>query len=361
MRKRLWFSGAVVIALVAAMPLGGCYYVQAINGQVDLLRKREPIDDVLTDASLAEDTRRKLDLVRTARRFATDELLLPDNGSYTTYADLERDYVVWNVFAAPEFSLTPKTWCFPIVGCVAYRGYFSQQAAERQGERLAEQGYDVFVGGVPAYSTLGRFEDPVLNTMMRWSDADLIATLFHELAHQRLFIKNDTGFNESFATAVAEEGLRRWFASRGEDDAMTGFHRRDDFRRELSELANAARDDLARIYDSQSSEQAKREQKAQRIDRLREEAAELAGLRGFSGPGWLGGVVNNARLASVGLYNGDVPAFREVLAQCNRDLPCFYAEVERLSGLDPDDRRERMNALASASIQPGIAADGQRY
>lgn len=343
------------------MPLGGCYYVQAINGQVDLLRKREPIDEVLTDASLAEDTRRKLDLVREARRFATDELLLPDNGSYTTYADLERDYVVWNVFAAPEFSLAPKTWCFPVVGCVAYRGYFSQQAAERQGNRLAEQGYDVFVGGVPAYSTLGRFEDPVLNTMMRWSDADLIATLFHELAHQRLFIKNDTGFNESFATAVAEEGLRRWFASQGEDDAMAGFRRRDEFRRELSALANTARDDLARIYDSERSEQAKRDAKAMRIERLREEATELAGLRGFSGPGWLGGVVNNARLASVGLYNGDVPAFREVLAQCDRELPCFYAEVERLSGLDPDERRAILSTLGAASAQSGAAADRRGY
>lgn len=360
MRKRLWFSGAVVFALVAAMPLGGCYYVQAINGQVDLLRKRESIDDVLTDSSLAEDTRRKLDLVRTARRFATDELLLPDNGSYTTYADLERDYVVWNVFAAPEFSLTPKTWCFPIVGCVAYRGYFSQQAAERQGERLAEQGYDVFVGGVPAYSTLGRFEDPVLNTMMRWSDADLVATLFHELAHQRLFIRNDTGFNESFATAVAEEGLRRWFASRGEDDAMAGIRRRDEFRRELSELANAARDDLARIYASERPDTAKRDEKAMRIEKLRKEAADLASLRGFSGPGWLGGEVNNARLASVGLYNGDVPAFREVLVQCGRDLECFYAEVERLSRLDRDERRERLNRLAAIAGQPGAAAD-QRY
>ncbi len=361
MRKRLWVSGAVALALITSMPLGGCYYVQAINGQVDLLRKREPIDEVLTDASLAEDTRRKLDLVREARRFATDELLLPDNGSYTTYADLERDYVVWNVFAAPEFSLAPKTWCFPVVGCVAYRGYFSQQAAERQGDRLAEQGYDVFVGGVPAYSTLGRFEDPVLNTMMRWSDADLIATLFHELAHQRLFIKNDTGFNESFATAVAEEGLRRWFASRGEDDAMAGFRRREEFRRELSALANTARDDLARIYDSERSEQAKRDAKAMRIERLREEANEVAGLRGFSGPGWLGGLVNNARLASVGLYNGDVPAFREVLAQCDYALPCFYAEVERLSGLDPDERRAILNTLGAASAQSGAAADRRGY
>ena len=334
------------------MPLGGCYYVQAINGQVDLLRKREPIDEVLTDTALAEGTRQKLDLVRDARRFAVDELLLPDNGSYTTYADLERDYVVWNVFAAPEFSLAPKTWCFPVVGCVAYRGYFSQASAERQAERLADKGYDVFVGGVPAYSTLGRFEDPVLNTMMRWSDTDLVATLFHELAHQRLFIKNDTAFNESFATAVAEEGLRRWLFARGEEGALDEYRRRDQFRDALNQLADTARVDLQAVYAGDVDEAVKRVEKARRIERLREDAKALAAERGFAGTGWLGGVVNNARLASVGLYRGDVPAFRAVLETCAKELPCFYAEVERLSELDADDRRQHLDALNATAAGP---------
>ncbi len=347
MRKRFWISGAALIAIVVAMPLGGCYYMQAVSGQVDLLRKREPIDEVLTDDTLPEATRQRLDLVLEARRFAVDELLLPDNGSYTTYADLERDYVVWNVFAAPEFSLTPKTWCFPVVGCVAYRGYFSEEAAERQAERLAEQGFDVFVGGVPAYSTLGRFEDPVLNTMMRWAETDLIATLFHELAHQKLFIKNDTAFNESFATALAEEGLRRWLSNRGEEDSLDGYRRRDEFRNALSELANGARRDLQALYSSDLNEGEKRSEKEQRIARLRADAQKMAEERGFSGPGWLGGKVNNARLASVGLYRGYVPAFHAVLRGCAQDLQCFYAEVERLSELDADERRQRLDALNS--------------
>ena len=345
MRKRIWFSGTVLAALVIAMPLGGCYYVQAINGQVDLLRKREPITEVLSDESLAEETRQKLDLVLEARRFAVEELLLPDNGSYTTYADLERDYVVWNVFAAPEFSLTPKTWCFPVVGCVAYRGYFSQDAAERQAERLSDDGFDVFVGGVPAYSTLGRFEDPVLNTMMRWAETDLIATLFHELAHQRLFIKNDTAFNESFATALAEEGLRRWLSQRGEDASLDGYRRRDEFRNALNELADAARTDLRALYSNDRSDAQKRDAKQRRIAQLRADAQALAEARGFSGPGWLGGEVNNARLASVGLYRGHVPAFRALLDSCEQDLPCFYSEVERLGELDPAERRRQLDTL----------------
>ncbi|MEM9209326.1 MAG: aminopeptidase [Pseudomonadota bacterium] len=356
MRTRTWIVAAVLIALLGAMPLGGCYYVQAINGQVDLLRKREPIDTVLTDSALPEETRQKLDLVRQARRFAVDELLLPDNGSYTTYADLERDYVVWNVFAAPEFSLTPKTWCFPVVGCVAYRGYFSKASAERQAARLAEKGLDVFVGGVPAYSTLGRFEDPVLNTMMRWSDADLVTTLFHELAHQRLFIKNDTAFNESFATALAEEGLRRWLAMRGEEGSLDDYRRREEFRSALTDLANRAREELAILYAGERPETEKRNEKQRVIETLREDARTLAVARGFSGPGWLGGVVNNARLAAVGLYRSDVPAFQAVLDSCSRDLACFYAEVERLSELDADERRRRLDALASVE-----AANASRH
>ena len=187
--------------------LSACYYVQATRGQIEVLSKREPIDEVLASPETDDELGRRLRLVQEAREFSIDELGLPDNDSYRSYSDLERDFVVWNVFAAPEFSLQAREWCYPIVGCVSYRGYFSETAAREEADRLARKGFDVAVGGVPAYSTLGNFADPVLSTMMRWDDVRLVSTLFHELAHQVLYIKDDTAFNESFATAVEEIGI----------------------------------------------------------------------------------------------------------------------------------------------------------
>lgn len=333
-------------ALLVALQTGGCYYMQAVNGQLEVLRKREPIVDVLEDADIPEETRERLSMVLEARRFAVDEMLLPDNDSYRTYADLERDFVVWNVFAAPEFSLEPKTWCFPVVGCVAYRGYFSEAAAEKHALRLEDQGFDVHVGGVPAYSTLGRFDDPVLNTMMRWSDADLVATLFHELAHQRLFIKGDTGFNESFATAVAEVGLERWLSARGQADLLTRLRRRDNLRGALMETAVSAREELQRIYASTADDEEKRRLKQATLDALSTRAELTARELGFPHAGWLRPPLNNARLASTSLYRGNLPAFRRLFADCRADIDCFYAEADRLSKLSLQDRHAELRQLA---------------
>jgi predicted aminopeptidase len=187
-------------------------HMQAIRGQIEVMHARQPIPEVIADEESPDELRKRLATVQEARDFAVEELLLADNKSYRSYADLGRDYVVWNVFAAPEFSLEPKTWCYPVAGCVAYRGYFAEEAARKKAQTLSDDGFDVAVGGVSAYSTLGRFSDPVLNTMMRWPDTQLIATIFHELAHQKLYVKGDTEFNESFATAVADIGIKRWLA-----------------------------------------------------------------------------------------------------------------------------------------------------
>ena len=210
----------VVVALLVVLQTGGCYYMQAVNGQLEVLRKREPIVDVLDDADIPEETRERLSMVLEARRFAVDELLLPDNDSYRTYADLERDFVVWNVFAAPEFSLEPKTWCFPVVGCVAYRGYFSEAAAEKHAARLSEQGLrrsrrrraGVFDAG-PIRRPGPEHDDALVRRGSRLDDC------FMSSQHQKLFIKGDTGFNESFATAVAEVGLQRWLNARGQAES----------------------------------------------------------------------------------------------------------------------------------------------
>ena len=332
--------------------LTSCYYVQATRGQIEVLSKREPIDEILESPDTAAELRRRLRLVQEARQFSVDELGLPDNRSYRAYSDLERDFVIWNVFAAPEFSLDAREWCYPIVGCVSYRGYFSEEAAKREAERLRKKGFDAAVGGVPAYSTLGNFNDPVLNTMMRWDDVKLVSTLFHELAHQVLYIKDDTAFNESFATAVEEIGIERWLAARGRVDDMAGYRAGKAVHRCLVELVDAAKDDLADYYGRDVDVDTLRELKSARLEQLA--AAVRAELRaaGRSENHWLTGDLNNARLLPMSLYDGQVPAFRALYAQCQSDLACLYAEAEKLAGLDRDKRDARLAELAAGYRGP---------
>ena len=287
-------------------------------------------------------------MVRDARQFAVDELLLPDNGSYRNYADVERDYVVWNVIAAPEFSLDPKLWCYPVAGCVAYRGYFSEASAKKLADDLASQGLDVLVGGVAAYSTLGRFADPVLNTMMRWDDTDLIATLFHELAHQKLYIKGDAGFNESFATTVAEAGLRRWLSAHGESGELLARDRRRADYEAVLQLAAAARGKLEALYASELDVEAMRDGKRQILEALARDAGKLEGNPNGARNA-LGGTLNNARLASLGLYEGRVAAFKVILQDCADDLGCFYERASSLAEMKTDDRDAELDRLVARS------------
>ena len=325
----------IAITLVACCCLHGCYYMQAAAGQLEVLRKREPVAELINDPATPADLKRRLQMLSAARDFSIAELGLPDNESYRSYTDLGRRYVIWNVIAAPEFSLQPKTWCYPVAGCVNYRGYFSQDAAYKKAARLGRDGYDVAVGGVAAYSTLGRFSDPILNTMMNWDDVDLVGTLFHELAHQMVYVKGDTGFNESFATAVAEIGVKRWLDSIGNAEAFEQYTARRDLRRRQVELIAAARDDLDIIYASAVGDDEKRERKAERIERLKAEVAQLAGGKEGS---WLSGQTNNAHLVSVTLYEGKLPFFRQLLDECNEDLLCFYAAVRERAGRSPAER-----------------------
>jgi predicted aminopeptidase len=323
-----------VLLIAVAVSQSACYYVQAARGQYDVLKRSEPIDELLATESTPQELARRLELVQAARRFAVDELLLPDNDSYRSYADLERDYVVWNVFAAPEFSLEPKTWCFPVAGCVAYRGYFDEDDARRKAAQLRDAGFDVAVGGIPAYSTLGRFDDPVLNTMMHWQDADLVATIFHELSHQVLYIKGDTAFNESFATAVADIGLERWLLGRGEQADFDAYLQRQSLREQLVAVILEARTDLQTLYASGADADSMRREKDARLQQLANDLeAELAAFD-MQAPGWLGVQLNNARLASIGLYELDVSRFRDLYEECERDLRCFY---DRASSLRPSE------------------------
>ena len=339
----------LVLLLACCVLVNGCYYLQAAQGQWELTRKREPIDEVLARPDTPPALAARLRLVQEARQFAIDELSLPDNDTYRTYADLERDYVLWNVFAAPEFSLEPKTWCFPVAGCVGYRGYFSKEDADREAARLAARGYDVAVGGVAAYSTLGRFRDPVLNTMMNWDDARLVAVLFHELAHQVVYAKGDTAFNESFATAVEEFGLRRWLASRGAGEEMARYEERRRLSEAVVSLVTDARTDLESLYASALPDEEKRRLKAQRLASLAERVAERLDKEGSAAAGhWLAGELNNARLVPIALYEWHLPAFQALLASCDDELACFYAAARRMADLPQVERDTMLRELAAS-------------
>lgn len=322
----------IILTVVLLLPLGGCYYMQAAKGQLELNRKREPIEEILQDPETSPQLAARLRLVQDARRFSVDELGLPDNKSYHSYADIERDFVVWNVFAAPEFSMQPKTWCFPVAGCVAYRGYFSQEDAVRESRRLAENGLDVAVGGVAAYSTLGKFNDPIVSSMMNWNDVQLVGVLFHELAHQVLYVKGDSGFNESFATAVEEFGVQRWLESRGQLDEIAAYLEARALRQDLMALVAEARSDLEGLYADDLSDEEKRRQKEVRLHRLGDEAAALLQRRGRDGTNWRNGELNNARLVSLTLYEGRLPEFRALLEECGQDIGCFYEKARALAG-----------------------------
>lgn len=346
---RLRFT-AMLLLLLAAAGMTGCYYLQAATGQWQVMNRRVPISEIIGDEAAAGQLAERLRLVQEAREFSIDELGLPDNGSYRSYADIEREFVVWNVFAAPEFSLKSKRWCFPVAGCVGYRGYFSEQAARRQSERLAARGYDVAVGGVSAYSTLGNFDDPVLSTMMRWSDQRLVAVLFHELAHQVLYIKGDTAFNESFATAVEEFGMQRWLESRGEHEQIDRYRSRRALRADLMGVIANARRDLGRLYAQPLEAEEKRQLKRQRFDRLRRDLDARLEESGRSGSNWPGDDLNNARLASLALYDRFLPAFRALFTQCEEDFLCFYEQAAAVADLDEPRRADALATLAARQL-----------
>ncbi|MEJ2602243.1 MAG: aminopeptidase [Gammaproteobacteria bacterium] len=321
----------IALLLLSVSGLSGCYYLQAARGQLEIVRKREPITEILADPATPPDLRRRLELVRDAREYAAEALALPDNGSYRTYADLGREYVVWSVFAAKEFSVEPRRWCFPVAGCVAYRGYFDRADAEAEAAALAADGYDTYVSGVAAYSTLGRLRDPVLNTMMGWSELRLVQTLFHELAHQRLYVPDDTEFNESFATVVGREGVRRWLQAREAGPALDELARRTEWQTAWREAVMALRERLAVLYASGLSAPDMRREK-QRL------FAELAASPAAppNPPS------NNAELIPAIAYHGLVPQLLGLLDACGGALPCFYERAEALATIPPEERRQRL-------------------
>ncbi|MFI4890575.1 MAG: aminopeptidase [Steroidobacterales bacterium] len=332
--------GAVIAVLGLAVPIGGCYELQAIGGQISLLRKRESIAAVIANPATPAPVRAQLQAVSSIREFASRELGLPDNGSYRSYADIGRSYVVWNVFAAPEFSVEPRRWCYPVVGCVAYRGYFAERDARRIAGRLREAGYDVAVGGASAYSTLGTFDDPVLNTMLGWSDVDLAGIIFHELTHQLLYVADDASFNEALATLVEQEGVRRWLLALGRERDFASFTSRQQRYAQVTRILRDGRADLQALYASGADRAAMRDQKRLVFENLRREYQRLrAGWPGDAGfDAWFDAGLNNAQLASVATYQGCLPGLAGELAVLHGDLPAFYKRVKVLAQMPAAQR-----------------------
>jgi predicted aminopeptidase len=337
-----------LLVALAACTLPGCgtlYVAQAAIGQWHVMHARRPIDDVVLDQRTPEPVREELFRVREAREFASSELELPDNRSYRTYADIHRPYVVWNVVATPEFSVEPKRWCFPVAGCVAYRGYFRERKAHAFAAGLAKQGYDVAVGGVPAYSTLGRFADPVLSTMLGYGADELAATIFHELAHQLLYVKNDTEFNEAFAMTVEEEGLRRWLTQRGEAGAIVGFRKQREHEREFVDSFTHARDKLARLYASGESRAEMRAKKKEILVQLGKDLGALEQrlhVRSSVYDQWIKEGLNNAHLTSLATYYDCLPGFERLLTQEGGDLARFYDAARELTKLPRAERHDKL-------------------
>lgn len=347
--------GASRLLACACLLLGlaGCatlrYYGQAVNGQMEIVAKEQPISWKLASADTAPPLKARLREIQAIRRYAVTALDLPDNGSYTDYADLGRRYVVWNVVAAPEFSVRPKRFCYLIVGCVSYRGYFALSDALTEARRLSIAGYDVYVGGVPAYSTLGWFDDPVLNTWVGWSLPRVAQLIFHELTHQRLYVNGDTAFDESLATFVSGRGVRQWLAGRGACGALAAWIRETRRETQVRRLLAQTRARLRGLYALKLTPDAMRARKQAVLGAARRRYGAMSESWGRTAPyrGFFAGGLNNAKLALAASYQRWVPAFRELLRRDDGDWERFFADAKALGSLSKRQRQPRLRALAA--------------
>jgi len=339
------------LGIFIGLGMTGCssveYYWQAVNGHTDILKREQPISELLANPDLDDELRARLEEMQRARDFASLELGLPDNNSYREYVDIGRDYVIWNVVAAEEFSVAPQTWCFPFAGCVNYRGYFKKADAQSFADKLRSEGMDVYVAGARAYSTIGWFDDPLLNTMLYRDEALRVGVLFHELAHQQLYVQDDTEFNEAFAMVVAQEGVRRWFLHNGNTSAYALYLESEQRRAEFNALLKQTRKKLQKLYrESQELEVMRTNKQAifqqMKLDYTRLKHSWHNDKRYDS---WMAQSLNNAHLALVATYHDLVPAMKAYLHQVDGELPDFYQKMERLAKLSKDERHKSLASL----------------
>ena len=356
-----------LLVLLLLCLTSGCetvnYYSHVAKGQWQLLQARQSIDQLVADADTEQSLKRRLQSIQAMRAFASDELLLADNGSYRDYVGLSRRYVVWNVFAAPPFSITPKQWCFPVAGCVSYRGYFSEAKAKQYADDLTAQGYETYVAGVSGYSTLGWFDDPVLSTFLYRDDTQLAALIFHELAHQLLYLPGDTTFNESFASAIEQEGLRRWLIfQRQPAISIQQYYRRQQVQQAFVNTVLSLREQLDELYQAESidqplSDDVRRRQKQQLLAAFSSGRYQAFKTRWQtdSYDAWVESGLNNAKLSTIASYHQWLPAFQQLLAQSD-DLADFYQRAKTLSELPAKPRQQALQSLLNKHQQLNLQA-----
>ncbi|KZY38321.1 hypothetical protein A3754_12510 [Alcanivorax sp. HI0083] len=342
---------STLAGVLLCVVLPGCqvgYYGQAVKGHWSLMGKREPVADVLNDASTSPELADQLRFSQQVIAFAGEALSLPAEDVYHQYVALEQDAVVWNVLAAPAYSLTPKTWCYLMIGCVSYRGYFDKDRATREADALAEDGMDTFVGGAIAYSTLGWFADPLTTPMLERSRPSLAQLLIHELVHRKVYIKDDTRFNESLATLVGREGAVDYFAHSGEPLSAAYWQQREQVQDAFMAIVQATRAALKELYASAQDADALAREKTrilqQARDRFARDSQAQPALKAYAG--FFDGRLNNARLNGVSDYNDYVPAFARLLDQCQRDWGCFWQQVDNLVALTLAQRTDALEGLA---------------
>ena len=340
--------------MIVVSGVTGCtsisYYAQALEGHVEIMTARQDVGELIDDPSTPEALRARMASASAIRQFATDELALPDNDSYRSYVDVGRDAVTWAIFAAPEFSLTPRTWCFPVFGCVPYRGYFSKSTAIEAAVELQRQGLDVYATGITAYSTLGWSSDPLLSTMLGQDETYLAGLVFHELAHQRVYVNDDSAFNEAFAVAVETTGVRKWLRAAGDTAGLRRYEADRKRKTEFLALLSDLREELAHVYDEAGTSDQKRAAKAAAIERLRMRYRKMRegrwrGYRRYDA--WVDAPINNAKLAASSVYGDQVAAFVRLFDLCSGDYPRFFASVRRIGALDKAHRAEALKAADS--------------
>ncbi len=365
-RRRTWLLAPVLLLAVLAM--SGCqtlsYYGQAIKGQYQIVAREQKITKLLADPQTPAPLKARLGLVQSLRAFAKTDLKLPVDKHYEKYADLHRPFVVWNAEAAPEFSLQAVTWWYPFVGRLDYRGYFTEKAAAKYAARLRKKSYDTYVGGVTAYSTLGWFKDPVLNTFVFDPEPDLAETLFHELGHQRVFASGDTDFNEAFATTVGQEGARRWLKAKGDQAALHGYLAELRRTAQFVRLIDRTRERLEALYGDERTDEGEikatkkkravppdqlRQEKQRIIDRLRQDYAQLKEQWGGNTDydQWFAEPINNAQLNSVSTYCDLVPGFEQLLKVNGGDVEKFYEAADKLAHEPKAERLRWLRSLGS--------------
>ena len=341
----------LLFILSSLLFLQGCgtiqFYTQAIHGQISILRARQPIQEVLDDDSVIDKIKQNLKVVIKAKAFAEKELGLDTQKLYSTYVQLDRPYVLWNVFATPEFSITPKKWCFPLVGCLSYRGYFLEEDAIRYAASLKKKGYDVYVGGVAAYSTLGWFNDPILSSFFKQEEEYIAGLLFHELSHQLLYFDGDTTFNESFATTVELESLKRFLESTDDGERYKKYLVHQQYRQQFIELAIAYREKLDKLYRQTKSDSLKSNMKTQLFAELKASYRSIS--QDWPNPDlywhWLNSQLNNAKLNTLATYNDLVEPLQILLLQHHNNLPAFYEACIAMKDWSNQQRRNYLLSL----------------